>query len=585
MGRRCVRRFAEAAQLLAHALARQLGVEPLLGGSARRSSRREAPGLLVSSAASSASTTPRLTISGADSRRPVWRSTTTIGDHDALGREVAAVAHHERPRSPRCRRGRGACARRRSAPRARAPARRGAARRRPRRRGRGRRGARRRRRGGRAGPACGTRRGPARGSGADVGCSSSTRSSRLPWPDTWTRAVPGCTTSQPRRKRLPMRRETAALVAGDRAGGEHHGVAGPGRERRGARRRSTIERAESGSPWLPETKTTAASAGPPASDPAARSARPPGAAGGRGRGPRRRCRPSAGRGTPTGRPRARRDVGHPLHPGDRGGEARDQHAPAGAIEDVLEGRDHVVLAAGACPAARRWCCRRAGARTPRSPHSARASRSVRSSGGAPRVDLEVAAVRAPPRPASRWRAPGCRARCGRPGWGGPGRGRSRTGWPGARVRRSALTPRSCSRSAGEAQGEAAAVDRGRGRLQREGEGADVVLVPVGEEDARGAARALGEVVEVGHDRVDPGHLGGRKQHPGVQQEEVLLPLEDHCVQPELSESPERNETQGTGGVGTASSESSSPLLPAFSTRQSPQTPLPIVSLPDATPRG
>ena len=112
----------------------------------------------------------------------------------------------------------------------------------------------------------------------------------------------------------------------------------------------------------------------------------------------------------------------------------------------------------------------------------------------------------------------------------------------------------------EAQGQSAAVDRGRGSLQRERQGADVVLVAVGQQDPPELSGPLGQVGEVGHDGVDAGHLGRGKQHPRIQEEEVLLPLEDHRVQPELSEPPERNETQGAGGVGTGSSESSSPLL-------------------------
>ncbi len=121
---------------------------------------------------------------------------------------------------------------------------------------------------------------------------------------------------------------------------------------------------------------------------------------------------------------------------------------------------------------------------------------------------------------------------------------------------------------GEAQSEAAAVDRGRSRLQGKRHGSDVVLVAVSEQDPAKLPGSLGKVGEVGHDRVDAGHLGRRKENPGVQKEKVLLPLEEHRVQPELPESPERNEAQGAGVVRNDSSVSSSSLQPAFSTRHS-----------------
>ena len=225
---------------IAHPLAGERGVEPLLGGRAveRRleQARRPPP---AARPARSASTKPRVTISGGDSRRPVWRSRTTIGHHDALGREVPPVAHHDVLDLRRRRPGRAARARRATRASLRAPAGpRRAARRRPRPAGRGRRGS----------PAAhGEARvlrehavlavDRARGSAAARGASSSTRSSWLPWPETWTRAVPRVHHVAAEAEQVADEARHRALVAGDGAGGEHDGVARARRERRGARPR------------------------------------------------------------------------------------------------------------------------------------------------------------------------------------------------------------------------------------------------------------------------------------------------------------------------------------------------------------
>ena len=103
----------------------------------------------------------------------------------------------------------------------------------------------------------------------------------------------------------------------------------------------------------------------------------------------------------------------------------------------------------------------------------------------------------------------------------------------------------------EAEGQAAAVDRRGCRSKREGEGANVVLVPVGEQDRAQLVAALGEVVEVGNDRLDPRELGIRKQETGVDQQKVLVPLDDHRVQAELTAVPR-------GGPGEPGARRSSP---------------------------
>ena len=103
------------------------------------------------------------------------------------------------------------------------------------------------------------------------------------------------------------------------------------------------------------------------------------------------------------------------------------------------------------------------------------------------------------------------------------KGPTSTGWPGVSVPQVRVDAALLEPLAREAEGEAASVDgRGRG-LQRERERADVVLVAVGEEDPADRGRALGEVLEVGDDGVDAGHLGGREEHPRVEQQEVRPP--------------------------------------------------------------
>ena len=57
-----------------------------------------------------------------------------------------------------------------------------------------------------------------------------------------------------------------------------------------------------------------------------------------------------------------------------------------------------------------------------------------------------------------------------------------------------------------------------------------------------AVLALREVVEVGDDRVDAGHLGGREEHAGVEEQDLSPPLEHHRVEAELPEPAQRDET-------------------------------------------
>ena len=99
-------------------------------------------------------------------------------------------------------------------------------------------------------------------------------------------------------------------------------------------------------------------------------------------------------------------------------------------------------------------------------------------------------------------------------------------------------------AAHEAEGEPAAVDRRvRRRLHREGQGADVVLVPVREHDRAHQAAPLREVLEIGHHGVDAWHLRGGEAHARVHEEALRLPFENERVEAELAEPAQGHQAQ------------------------------------------
>ena len=92
----------------------------------------------------------------------------------------------------------------------------------------------------------------------------------------------------------------------------------------------------------------------------------------------------------------------------------------------------------------------------------------------------------------------------------------------------------------EAEREAGAVHGHVHRLQDEREGADVVLVPVSEEDGLEQAGAFGEVGDLGDDDVDAEHLVLGEHHPHVDDHDVALVFEHHHVAADLAEAAEGN---------------------------------------------
>ena len=75
---------------------------------------------------------------------------------------------------------------------------------------------------------------------------------------------------------------------------------------------------------------------------------------------------------------------------------------------------------------------------------------------------------------------------------------------------------------------------GAGAAWRATLSAPMVLVPMREDDPFDLGAAIGQVLEVRNDRVDTGQLGVGEHDSGVHQQEVVLPLQHHRIQAELT---------------------------------------------------
>ena len=78
--------------------------------------------------------------------------------------------------------------------------------------------------------------------------------------------------------------------------------------------------------------------------------------------------------------------------------------------------------------------------------------------------------------------------------------------------------------------------------QHVGQGADVVLVAVGEDDRLDVVDAVAQVGEVGKDEVDAEHLGGREHQAGVDDDDAAVVLDHGHVLADLP-SPPRGSTR------------------------------------------
>ena len=93
----------------------------------------------------------------------------------------------------------------------------------------------------------------------------------------------------------------------------------------------------------------------------------------------------------------------------------------------------------------------------------------------------------------------------------------------------------------------AAVDHGHRRLpqvpQHPRQRADVVLVPVGDDDRLDVLDVLAQVREVRQHEVDAHHLGGREAQPAVDHDDLAVVLDDGHVLADLADAPQREDAQ------------------------------------------
>ena len=82
---------------------------------------------------------------------------------------------------------------------------------------------------------------------------------------------------------------------------------------------------------------------------------------------------------------------------------------------------------------------------------------------------------------------------------------------------------------------------------------DVVLVAVGQDHAAEGLTAIAEIGEIGDHVVHPGHLVVREQEPQSTAIDVVTRLDQHHVEPDLAQPPERDQAdrgRGRTSIGT-----------------------------------
>ena len=70
--------------------------------------------------------------------------------------------------------------------------------------------------------------------------------------------------------------------------------------------------------------------------------------------------------------------------------------------------------------------------------------------------------------------------------------------------------------------------------------ADVVLMPMRQQDRADLVAVLRQVADIGNDNVDAQQLFFRKHQAGIDDDNVILPAEGHAVHPELTKAPQGN---------------------------------------------
>jgi len=90
----------------------------------------------------------------------------------------------------------------------------------------------------------------------------------------------------------------------------------------------------------------------------------------------------------------------------------------------------------------------------------------------------------------------------------------------------------------EAKSQPSAVNRHVELLERVGQASDVVLMTVGEKNAEHLSATVQQVRDVRQDQVDPEHVLLREHQPGVDDENLVLPLERPHVDADLAQAAE-----------------------------------------------
>ena len=99
----------------------------------------------------------------------------------------------------------------------------------------------------------------------------------------------------------------------------------------------------------------------------------------------------------------------------------------------------------------------------------------------------------------------------------------------------------------EALGQPGGIDRRAGDLGQDvRQGAGVVLVTVGQDDAAHPVAVLREVGGVGDDEIDAEHLRLGEREAAVHDEDVVVDLDDGDVLADLAHPAERDDAQGIG---------------------------------------
>ena len=119
--------------------------------------------------------------------------------------------------------------------------------------------------------------------------------------------------------------------------------------------------------------------------------------------------------------------------------------------------------------------------------------------------------------------------------------------------------------------QAGAPDLGHADLAHQvRQGADVILVPVRQDDRPQRAGSVAQVAEVGQHEVDAHHLVAREAEPRIDQDALAVLLDHGHVLADLAEAPERDDAHRPAHARTAGR--SNPVLPLIGWPSRPSRP-------------